>query len=257
MFFDGVSAKLTNMTMIDNRHGVGIQLVQKAREYEDLLMEYNDLIIYGDSEALDCPVGKEDRCFKTDKVGVMTGAVAYKGKSNHITGVSAFPPYKIKGDSSWGGVSVWNRLTFVDYKAATGFGKRNSIISTSKYQPDYIPQIIAHDTKFINVDEDSIIYIRDPEPGWANVKDCGDFPCTGPLNTVFKFRNTTWEGKTQLDKDFELIANNPGFSPEQTSCTLKEKMNAYYCLEKKFGILLFESNDKDWKDRSMQPIYVQ
>jgi hypothetical protein len=27
MFFEGMTAKLTNMTMIDNRHGVGIQLV--------------------------------------------------------------------------------------------------------------------------------------------------------------------------------------------------------------------------------------
>jgi len=33
-------------------------------------------------------------------------------------------------------------------------------------------------------------------------------------------------------------------------------MNAYMCQDKKLGVLLFESQDKDWKDRSMQPIYV-
>lgn len=160
-------------------------------------MEYNDLIIYGDSEAPDCPSGlKNDFCVQTDKVGVITGAAAYKGKKPHIEGESALPPYKIKGDSAWGGKSVWNRLTFKDYSANTTYGFKNSIISTSKYQPDYIPEIVAHDTKFINVDQDAIAYIRDPEEGWANVKDCGNFPCTAPQNVLFKFWNTTWEGTT-------------------------------------------------------------
>jgi hypothetical protein len=33
-------------------------------------------------------------------------------------------------------------------------------------------------------------------------------------------------------------------------------MNAYYCFADKLGVLLFESEDPDKLDRSMQPIYV-
>ena len=132
MFMEGMQAKMSNMTMIDNRHGVGIQLEQAGNEYsEDILMEMNDIIVYGDSEILDCPADQKDKCFKGDKVGVIPGAVAYGGKSPHITGESALPPYKIKKDASWGGKSVWNRMIFKDYKGSTPLGLKNSIISTS------------------------------------------------------------------------------------------------------------------------------
>ena len=34
-------------------------------------------------------------------------------------------------------------------------------------------------------------------------------------------------------------------------------MNAYVCKAEKMGVLLFESQDEDKLDRSMQPIYVK
>jgi hypothetical protein len=34
-------------------------------------------------------------------------------------------------------------------------------------------------------------------------------------------------------------------------------MNAYVCKADKMGVLLFESQDEDKLDRSMQPIYVK
>lgn len=34
-------------------------------------------------------------------------------------------------------------------------------------------------------------------------------------------------------------------------------MNAYVCEQKSLGILLFESEDSDTWDRSMQPIYLE
>jgi hypothetical protein len=33
-----------------------------------------------------------------------------------------------------------------------------------------------------------------PMPGWANLEDCGNFPCTGPYNLLYTFRNTKWFG---------------------------------------------------------------
>jgi len=39
-----------------------------------------------------------------------------------------------------------------------------------------------------------------PNPGWANLEDCGNFPCTGPNNVLYSFKNSKWNGKA--------IANN-------------------------------------------------
>jgi len=36
-------------------------------------------------------------------------------------------------------------------------------------------------------DVKNIAYMAEPNPGWANLKDCGDFPCTAPLNSLISF----------------------------------------------------------------------
>jgi len=115
-----------------------------------------------------------------------------------------------------------------------------------------------YDSKFIDVDGDALSYIMDPNPGWANVKDCGNFPCTAPLNVLFTFTDSIFEGSRPrwATPDFQIIANNSGFAPYIESCEPSEDMNAYVCEEEKLGVLLFESEDDDMKDRSMQPIYV-
>ena len=115
-----------------------------------------------------------------------------------------------------------------------------------------------YDTKFIDLDGDSFAYLMDPPQGWANIKDCGNFPCTAPSNVLIDFRDTEFEGsKPRWAKDdFQVIANNSGFAPYMENCEPKEGMNAYICEEDYLGILLFESEDDDRFDRSMQPIYV-
>jgi len=46
--------------------------------------------------------------------------------------------------------------------------------------------------------------LKSPNPGWANIDDCGNFPCTGPYNLLYSFKNTTWNGYTidNPQKDF-------------------------------------------------------
>ena len=41
-----------------------------------------------------------------------------------------------------------------------------------------------YNTKFIDVDGDAIAYLDDPDPGWVNIKDCGEFPCTAPSDKL-------------------------------------------------------------------------
>jgi len=54
-----------------------------------------------------------------------------------------------------------------------------------------------------------------------------------------------------------VIANNTGFAPYVVGCEPEEISNAYVCEASKLGVMVFESNDYDKMDRSMQPIYVK
>jgi hypothetical protein len=67
-----------------------------------------------------------------------------------------------------------------------------------------------HDSKFIDVDGDAIAYIDPPNPSWAGITNCGEFPCTAPANILFQFVDTEFEGSTpRLATDnFQIIANN-------------------------------------------------
>lgn len=102
--------------------------------------------------------------------------------------------------------------------------------------------------------------MHEPEPGWANLADCGNFPCTGPKNTLFLFTDTKYKGITPIPektKNFSIIPDVKDFSKKFDNCVKKDAWNAYLCQNDKLGILLFESEDDDSLDRSMQPIFLQ
>jgi hypothetical protein len=44
-----------------------------------------------------------------------------------------------------------------------------------------------YDSEFTNIDGDAFSWLMPPNPGWANIKDCGEFPCTAPLNALLTF----------------------------------------------------------------------
>jgi len=104
-----------------------------------------------------------------------------------------------------------------------------------------------------------LVKFLDPAPGWANPTDCGNFPCTGPHNLLLEFKRTSYSGTVQplTGADFELIPNNTGFTPFITDCTAEPLWNGYFCDKPSLGILLFESQDSDSFDRSMQPVYTE
>jgi hypothetical protein len=55
-----------------------------------------------------------------------------------------------------------------------------------------------------NVSPDALAYIMAPPQKWANLKDCGAFPCSGPLNILFSFMDTKYSTGSLLNngKDF-------------------------------------------------------
>lgn len=45
-------------------------------------------------------------------------------------------------------------------------------------------------TKMNNIDPSAMAYIMSPPSGWANSRDCVEFPCTAPSNILFSFKDT-------------------------------------------------------------------
>jgi hypothetical protein len=38
-----------------------------------------------------------------------------------------------------------------------------------------------------------VIFIYNPPQGWANIDDCGEWPCTAPSNVVYNFKDAVFE----------------------------------------------------------------
>ena len=111
-----------------------------------------------------------------------------------------------------------NRNEFIGFEKTTKLGKRQSIFEMNEYQSDYLPMMEFFDTTFTDVK--SLAYIMDPKPGWANLDDCGNYPCTAPLNALLFFQRTSFNGLKPMwaSDDFKVIANNSGFAPYIEGC---------------------------------------
>lgn len=250
----------TNMTMIDNRNGFGGSLQvdgYSENEYKDLIVEFNDNKIYGESEASDCPADRSF-CKPVEKYGFIMNGATHSGKDLHVEDQSPLPIPKIKSLSAWGTKVYLRRNEFINFAKETSEGMRQSVLQINEWQSDYVPMHEFFDTKFIDVEDGAMAYFYDPPEAWANLDDCGNYPCTAPKNALVSFQGTTFEGKKPrwATKEFQLIANNSGISPYIEGCKGYEWMNIYVCTADKLGILLFESQDEDKLDRSMQPIFV-
>lgn len=126
---------------------------------------------------------------------------------------------------------------------------------------DYIGPSDFENITFRNVENKGMVYMWDPNPKWANKKDCGEFPCTAPKNTVYSFKGTKVEGpaKPTLNglADFQIVPDVKGYTSKFPTCKLVSDWNAYQCNTEGLGILLFESEDPDKFDRSLQPVYLE
>lgn len=101
------------------------------------------------------------------------------------------------------------------------------------FASDFIPVQEFDETTFTDVEEAALGYFFDPPQEWAVIDDCGQFPCTGPKNTIFSFKNTKFDGK--LDKPsfaapkFQMIPYTNGFSEFVEGCKKQTAMNLFTC----------------------------
>jgi len=182
--------------MIDTKMGSGpMASAGKDSQYGEIIMKVTDSTFYGESEIPDCPHKDDDYCFYYDKSAIFPGSVVLKAKKPHETSKSALPLWKVMSDVAWTGVNHIERNTFIGFKSRTHMDRKMSIYALNPSQSDYQPMVIAKDNKFVDVEDDSLFYFSSPSPGWANLKDCGDFPCTAPHNVLFSHTGSKWEGK--------------------------------------------------------------
>lgn len=90
---------------------------------------------------------------------------------------------------------VLERNHFYNFNNESMLGMGNHAITLSKHQSDYHPTSEFIDTYFYNVTSESMAYMETPMAKWANMGDCGEFPCTAPLNALFDFKGSVFEGE--------------------------------------------------------------
>lgn len=126
---------------------------------------------------------------------------------------------------------------------------------------DVIPEHVFYGTTFIDCESEALGYFSKPPESWAIIKDCGEFPCTGPLNFMYSFYGNSFTGNEPAYgwPTLSLIPNTPDVSEYIEGCEFLPSGNLWYCNqdELRIGILTFESEDADKLDRSVHPVYVR
>ena len=218
-----------HMTVMDNGRG-GFGTRANAPDRSNALIEVTENKILGESAIPDCPDSSNgDYCIKIDKVAVVPGGFG-GGKDLHPTSPSKFPYWKVNAHN-WAGLTHFTNNKISDFGGKTMYDMRSVVLGSVPWDSDITQPNYFYDNHFTDVAEDSFALLASPSPGWANGKDCGNFPCTAPNNVLNSFHRTVWSGRTPYDAKsrFQVIGNNPGFSPYQADCQLKSSWNAYLC----------------------------
>ena len=65
---------------------------------------------------------------------------------------------------------------------------------------------------FEDTAESAMFSFGDPSPGWANLRDCGIFTCTGLYNVLVEMKGTTYTGTpnaaSSMTADYQVSSNN-------------------------------------------------
>jgi len=215
--FISENIRFSNMVMIDQ--GEGINMLTQG-EMDNLLVELKDSDIYGHVGSDDCPEGHD--CFCRHKFGVGAFGGNMGGKEFHISASSPMPMQHIMSYGAWAASTNFENVRFIDWQSAeTPCGAQQSIFGLIYDQSDFVPTQRLYGSEFINVHQDALAWIMDPNPGWNNVDDCIGFPCTAPSNVVIDLQDTKYSGSptpTNRNRHMTLIADTPGASESFDNC---------------------------------------
>jgi hypothetical protein len=182
------------MVVIDNKAGISVMVGSEGDSDRKVIIQ--DSFVFGDSILVpkDCPSGDKllaDECTCNENYGILS--------SLGLSGFNDKDPMKIKADGNWATKTEIKNVNFIDYRSTKSTcGARQFAIANNSGAADNIPVQSFTGAKFTDCVFNAIIFINDPNPGWAKIDDCGNFPCTAPFNAIYNFYDTIFESPTDL-----------------------------------------------------------
>ena len=154
-------------------------------------------------------------------------------------------------------MKIWNTL-IKGFRGKSKCGARSVFFNTLPYSSDKIPPHFFDNCRIVDTDDSGFAFLSKPNAAWANVKDCGNFPCTAPTNAVTQFTNTKYDGVTPstTPKDFALVPDDATVGGTYPNCVHQPLQQAYICQTRNVALFQIENLDWDAWDRAIQPIFV-
>jgi hypothetical protein len=111
---------------------------------------------YGETEARDCRKegicidGSDRGCF--EKNAIMPSSYANHNKPPLTNTPSSCPHFKIKADASFGGVTTYENIQFINFRSGKTYcGEDQRLIRLNRFNADYLPAVKFIGTRFENV----------------------------------------------------------------------------------------------------------
>jgi len=250
--------KVKNIETLDA--GIGLTIMQSGGQDYNYISIMNSTI-WGESPVLP----KDTSNFCIDLSGIWATTTTISGKIFPEIELSSLPYHLVMSYANWFTEGYHTDIIFKNWPSKT---RQYCASPTSKVQntiflnpsgSDHIPVDRFVNPVFDNVHSDAIIFLTDPNPSWAILKDCGSFPCTGPDNVVIKFEGASFSGTNQLTgspTQFQILPNNPTAVDYISTCSAMNQWNGYLCTNPTIAQIMFESLDVDKEDRTFSPINI-
>ena len=227
------------------------------------MIEMEDIIIWGETSVL--PADSGSYCI--DSYGIWLPGASSGSKKVPESMLSSLPYHKLMSEASWMTEAFATNVTFKNWASgekSCSSSKYHRIFAINSAASDHVPVIVFTNSVFENVANDAIAYLYDPPAGWADINDCGAFPCTAPKNLIIKFVNSSASGANIPDidsiqtggVDFVILPDNYDAVSYLDNCTRVSAWNGYKCYNNKIGQIMFESLDSDKYDRTVSPINI-
>ena len=237
-------------------------MIGKAAETTQITLK--DSTIWGESEQLPSDSGGYCKSI----YGYWLASSAGGGTSYPAKSSSQLPYHKIKSNANWFTEAYANNVKFKNWKSASRICNNRSeqkIFFIVPSNADHVPVNTFTNTEFVNVNHNALASLNDPNPGWANLADCGQFPCTAPHNAIIKFKNAKASGslvpnikliESGSGTNFQILPDNPQATNFVFSCSRVAAWNANLCYNERVAQIMFESLDSDKEDRTFSPINI-
>lgn len=139
------------------------------------------------------------------------------------TMASSLPIYVSHGEGNWGGTILIEDSKFQGFAGKQKCGQRHVLFERNPMGSDKIPPHTFKNCKFHDVNDDGMAWLEKPDLAWANIKDCGNFPCTAPNNLIYTFLGSRFTGitPTTTTSDMTLVPDDETVAGTYPGCDHK------------------------------------